>query len=399
MKKLALALALAIVLSLGLSVAGSAYVDGVREQYEWTVPKINPENPAIVFDGDVDLEGEWKGAVCVVLDASPNSDTYEEITLWSPAVWTGGAYDFATFDEMDDAWKITINAYYLWDDTGLYIASTCDNLVAYNGHLTFSEYAKYYEGAVGVADSYAYSGMSGNAFEPMIYRTDSDDDGLGYVWPSFYIGTIEGGDAWLDYDVTSGANYATDNYTKEQGNKDPDDAIAKKIRSVSNISDVNAEGFRTWDLEVYFPWEYLNTGADENGNIVAINDLGKAGDTFRIGAIWAVRNAADDGATSGVRVRMSQTKSWGAPDFYSLSATPAEKSDKVVEAPVVEEEVEEEVEVEVETEVEVEVETEVEVEVEETPAPSNPSTADVSVLFYALAAISAIGGISVFKRK
>jgi len=58
MKKLALALALAIVLSLGLSVAGSAYVDGVREQYEWNIPKINPENPAIVLDGDVDLEGE-----------------------------------------------------------------------------------------------------------------------------------------------------------------------------------------------------------------------------------------------------------------------------------------------------------------------------------------------------
>ena len=86
----------------------------------------------------------------------------------------------------------------------------------------------------------------------------------------------------------------------------------------------------------------------------------------------------------------------GNPDFYALSATPAEKSDKVVEdAPVVEEP---EVEVEVEVE-EPEVEVEVETEVEETPAPSNPSTADVSVLFYALAAISAIGGISVFKRK
>ncbi|MBE6896898.1 MAG: hypothetical protein E7477_07340 [Ruminococcaceae bacterium] len=44
-------------------------------------------------------------------------------------------------------------------------------------------------------------------------------------------------------------------------------------------------------------------------------------------------------------------------------------------------------------------EPEVTEEPEVTPAPSNPSTADVSVLFYALAAISAIGGISVFKRK
>ena len=71
------------------------------------------------------------------------------------------------------------------------------------------------------------------------------------------------------------------------------------------------------------------------------------------------------------------------------------------EALVVEEEVTEETEVETEVEEEVteEPEVEVEEEEEETPAPSNPSTADVSVLFYALAAISAIGGISVFKRK
>ena len=37
---------------------------------------------------------------------------------------------------------------------------------------------------------------------------------------------------------------------------------------------------------------------------------------------------------------MSQTQGWANPAIYYLSATPAEKSDKVVEAPVVEAEVE-----------------------------------------------------------
>ena len=397
MKKLALALALAIVLSLGLSVAGSAYVDGVREQYEWTVPKINPENPAIVFDGDVNLEGEWKGAVCVTLDASPNSDTYEEITLWSPAVWTGGAYDFGTFDEMDDAYKITINTYYLWDDAGLYIASTCDNLTAYNGVYNVNEYLKNRDGAYGYADAYDYTGMYGHSFEPMIYYSDSNDIDGGYHWTYFFIGSLEGGDAWMDYDVTSCSNYENTAFTAEKGNPDKDHALAKQIRSIGNVTpEADAEGYRHWDLEIFLPWEFLNAGVDENGALYQRAELGQAGDTFRIGAIWGVRNAAEDGSGAGVRVRMSQTQGWGNPDFYSLSATPAEKSDYIVEIPVVEEEVE------VETEVEVEVETEVEVEVEETPAPStttNPSTADVSVLFYALAAISAIGGISVFKRK
>ena len=313
MKKLAIALALAIVLSLGLSVVANAYVDGVREQYEWNVPKINPENPTIVFDGDVDLEGEWKGAVCVTLDASADSDTYEEVTLWSPAVW-GGAYDFASFDEMDDAYKITINTYYLWDDAGLYIASTCDDLTAYNGHLTFEEYAKYYEGAVGVTEAYEYTGMSAHAFEPMIYYTDSNDIDGGYHWPSFYIGTIEGGDAWLDYEVTSGANYETAKYNAENGNPDKDNAIAKKIRSVSNVSAPNAEGVRTWDLEVFLPWEYLNAGIDENGALYQRGELGQAGDIFRIGAIWAVRNVdTEGGSTAGIRVRMSQTQGWATP--------------------------------------------------------------------------------------
>ncbi|MBO5036063.1 MAG: hypothetical protein J6D42_03185 [Clostridia bacterium] len=395
MKKLAIALALAIVLSLGLSVVANAYVDGVREQYEWNVPKINPENPAIVFDGDVDLEGEWKGAVCVPLDASPNSDTYEEITLWSPAVWTGGAYDFGSFDEMDDAFKITINTYYLWDDAGLYIASTCDNLTAYNGVYTVNEYLKSRDGANGYTDAYDYTGMYGHSFEPMIYYgTESTS---GYHWPYFFIGSVEGGDAWMDYGVTSCSNWANTAFTAEKGNPDKDHAIAKQIRSIGNVTaEPDAEGYRHWDLEIFLPWEYLNSAVDENGALYQNAEHGKAGSSFAIGAIWGVRNAAEDGAAAGVRVRMSQTQGWANPDIYYLSATPAEKSDKVVEdAPVVEEP---EVEVEVEVE-EPEVEVEVETEVEETPAPSNPSTADVSVLFYALAAISAIGGISVFKRK
>ena len=81
-----------------------------------------------------------------------------------------------------------------------------------------------------------------------------------------------------------------------------------------------------------------------------------------------------------------------------------------VEEPVVEEPAEEPAEEEPAVEEPAEEEPTVEEPAEEepvvdeptpapTPAPSNPSTADVSVIFYALAALSAVGGISVFKRK
>ena len=403
MKKLALALALAIVLSLGLSVVASAHVNGVREQYEWDIPKRNPENPAIVFDGDVDLEGEWFGALLVPLDASPNSDTYEEITLWSPKVWTGGVYDFNSFDEMDDAYKITINTYFLWDEEGLYIASTCDNLTAYNGVYNVSEYLKNRDYAYGYTpDEYVYEGLYGHSYEPMIYRSGSEEDVPGYHWPYFFIGSVEGGDAWMDYGVTSCSSYETTAYNAAAGNPDKDNAIAKRIRSVGNVTpEVDAEGYRHWDLEIFLPWDYINANVDENGELVQVGRLGKAGETLRIGAIWGVRNAGQDGPdnnpNAGIRVRISQTMGWGGQDYYNLSATPAAKSDKVVENTEPEVTEPEVTEPEV-TEPEV-TEPEDTEEPEVTPAPSNPSTADVSVLFYALAAISAIGGISVFKRK
>jgi len=396
MKKFSLIIAVAMVLAMILSVGSSAYVNGVRDQYEWSVPKINPENPAIVFDGNVDLEGEWKGALCVSMDASSDSNTYEEITLWTPDVW-GGEWSVSTFDELPAEWMITINTYYLWDDNGLYIASKCDDLGVFNGLLTKEQYIKYYEGAVGIADAYDYTGMSGDAFEPMIVPSDREDAVVGNhggKWPTFWIGTVEGGEAWADFDVTSAFNYETTAYTAENGNPDKDNAIAKQIHSVSTFSATpDADGFYHFGLEIFLPWDYINAESNTSDDHDII-PVGKAGSSFRAGLIYAIRNAAD--TNSGIRIRYANCMGWNYYDLYTLNANPAEKSDKaaevVAEEPVVEEPAEEVVE-EVAEEP-----AEEQVDVVSTPTPA-PATADVSVLFYALAAVSAIGGISVFKRK
>ena len=380
MRKVSLIVAIAMVISVFASIGAFAHVDGQREQYEWTVPHINSENPAINFDGVVDLEGEWKGALCVTIDFSEDSDTYEEVTLWPQGVWSGD-FNFNTYDECDPMWNMTINTYVLWDEAGLYLASKCDDMKVTNGsYYNAQEYIDYQMGRID-----AYSGALACHFEPMIVCSDSDVayvNDLGGHWPNFFMGTIPAGaPCWLGDDV------ATDPY-----DPNPSD-ITKAIKhgQVLNTT-ADANGFYSFSQEIFLPWDYVNSDVNADGEIEKVGNVGTAGTTFTMGLIYSVRSA-DELQT---RMKLTNASGWRNYDFYALSATPAEKSDKVVEdAPVVEEP-EVEVEEPVVEEPEVEVEEPV---VEETPAPSNPSTADVSVLFYALAAISAIGGISVFKRK
>ena len=49
MKKLALVMAVAFVLSIAFGVVSNAHVNGVREQYEWTVPKIKYAYPSTLL--------------------------------------------------------------------------------------------------------------------------------------------------------------------------------------------------------------------------------------------------------------------------------------------------------------------------------------------------------------
>ena len=387
MKKLALVLALAFVLSLGLSLVSFAHVDGQRDQYEWTVPKINPENPAINFDGYVDLEGEWNGAVCVPIDFSEDSPTYEEVTLWPQGVWNG-SFNFNSYDECDPMWNMTINTYFLWDEDGLYIATKCDDCKVYRDAYTAKDYLDY---LMGRADS--YSGGLGFHLELMICCNDSADayvnDPDGH-WPNFFMGTIpENTPCWYaDYpDITSADEPLSD--------------LAKKFKHGQRLAAAADEnGYHPFSQEIFIPWEYIN-GVGHEGDVVIEGKVGTAGTTFTAGLIYSVRSTDDEQP----RMKLTNAQGWRHYDFYSLSATPAEKSSKQVEAPVEEEPTVEEPTVEEPTVEEPAAEEPAEETV--TPAPTetttttktNPKTADVSVLFYALAAISAIGGISVFKRR
>jgi hypothetical protein len=211
----------------------------------------------------------------------------------------------------------------------------------------------------------------------------TDDESVPNTWLEFWADTLGEDDFWNDDSVVY---YA--------GN--PNNPFEIKTASW-RATEANENGAYPYCIEAFIPWDALRYGI--GGADKVFEDEMKAGSILMIGQIYLDGNGeVDESGNPFDWGRGFDCPSWGYYNYYMLSATPAEQS-AVEAAPEVEVEVEEpEVEVEVETE-EPEVEVEVETEVEETPAPSNPSTADVSVLFYALAAISAIGGISVFKRK
>ena len=386
MRKVSLIVAIAMVISLVAAFGASAHVNGTRDQKEWTVPHINANNPVINFDGVVDTEGEWKGAVDVVIDFRFDNPDYEEITLWPVGVWSSGAWDPGSYDEFDEKWEMTIHTYFLWDEAGLYIATKCDNAkIGPRGPWSWPEYGQYAFGEIE-----GYEGIAGIDFEPMICPTDAADayvNNEGGKWPMFIMGTTPaGGAAWLDGDVISWS-----------GDANPDAITAAVKHGQTATMTADADGYYHFSQEIFLPWEYINGVADEDGNVTSIANIGTAGTVFTAGLIYDYRTADEE----ETRLSYSNAAGWSNYDFYMLSATPAEDAGVTVSEPAVEEPAVEEPTVEEPTVEEPAVE---EPTVDEptpapTPAPSNPSTADVSVIFYALAALSAVGGISVFKRK
>ena len=267
MKKLSLVLALVFVLSIVFSAVSFAHVNGQREQYEWTVPKINPENPAINFDGIVDLEGELNGALCVSIDLSSDSDTYEEVTLWPQGVWSG-SFNFDSYDAMDPMWEMTINTYFLWDENGLYMASRCDDSkVEPRGGYTLPNWLEYWTGA---AES--YDGVMGPRFEPMICGSDSadayvnDPDGR---WPTFFMGTIPAGEpAWsLDF---YGSVEITSN-DKSHADKACFDIASKTKQGSYLATSPDENGCYPFSQECFIPWDEIGglpNGSSLYGNVV-----------------------------------------------------------------------------------------------------------------------------------
>ncbi|MBO5036348.1 MAG: hypothetical protein J6D42_04640 [Clostridia bacterium] len=375
MKKFVAILAVALVVAMVASIGSAAFYTGefATEQREFVVPKVNPDNPAIVIDGYADLEGEWFGAINTGVNLA-DGEAAEFAGFWDATVW-GNTYSVAveSYDDIPEEHRNVWDTYYLWDEAGLYFAVVCETD---STPCPFNP--AFYLGGDTTGQSRRVDG-----FTPMIRPTD--DESVPTNWLEFWAGTLGGEDFWNDDSVV---------YYKGNPNN------PYNIETASwRATEPNENGAYPYCIEAFIPWDALRYGT--GGADKVFEDEIKAGSILMIGQIYLDGNGeVDENGNPYDWGRGFDCPSWGYYNYYMLSATPAEKTDKVVvEEPEVEEPAEEpEVEVEEPAE-EPEVEVEEEPEVEETPAPSNPSTADVSVLFYALAAISAIGGISVFKRK
>ncbi|MBE6895823.1 MAG: hypothetical protein E7477_01875 [Ruminococcaceae bacterium] len=372
MKKFVTMLAVALVVAMMASIGSSAFYTGefATEQREFVVPKVNPNNPAIVIDGKADLEGEWFGAVNAGVNLA-DGEAAEFAGFWDATVW-GNPFSVSveSYDDIPEEHRNVWDTYYLWDEAGLYFAVVCETDTT---PCPFNP--AFYLGGDTTGQSRRVDG-----FTPMI--RPCDDESVPTNWLEFWAGTLGGEDFWNDDSVV---------YYKGNPNN------PYNIETASwRATEADENGAYPYCIEAFIPWDALRYGT--GGAEKVFEDEIKAGSILMIGQIYLDGNGElDENGNPYDWGRGFDCPSWGYHNYYMLSATPAEQTDKVVEEePEVTEPEVTEPEV---TEPEV-TEPEAEEE-EETPAPSttNPSTADVSVLFYALAAISAIGGISVFKRK
>ncbi|MBO7261174.1 MAG: hypothetical protein J6U97_06785, partial [Bacteroidaceae bacterium] len=253
------------------------FINGVREQYSWNVPKVNPENPVINFDGVVDLEGEWKGAQCVSIDMSEDSTTYQEITVWPQGVWSGD-FKVGSYEHLDPKWRMTIDTYFLWDEAGLYIATKCDDSKVFKGLYSADEYMNYLSGR---ADY--YDGNLGNHLELMITCINSSDayiNDLGGHWPNFFMGTTNAGEACWQADDT-----ATDS-----ADPNPNEITQKFKHGQMATTIPDADGNYSFSQEIFIPWEYINQDIDSDGKTVTVGNVGTAGTTYTAGLIYSVRS-------------------------------------------------------------------------------------------------------------
>jgi len=370
MKKFSLIIAVALVVAMIATIGASAMWTGelASEQREFSVPKVNANNPAIVIDGKVDLNGEWYGALKTGIDLN-NEEDADYYGVWDAGVW-GNTMDYPieTYDDIDDKYRMTWDTYWLWDEAGLYFAVVCE---------TDTSYTTY-------DPDWGFSRVDG--FTPMIDAT-ADDGEHNYNWLDFWAATTTGENYWCDDNLTYSSRSENCPYVIETAS----------YRSITP----NAEGKYPWYIEGFLSWDSI--GYDCSGNQYA-TVKGEAGLEIEIGLIFlegAGEYVPDESGTGWTDrpnyIRGFDCPGWNNFNFYIMNANPAEDA-PAAEAPA--EEPAEEPAVEEPAEEPAEEEPAVEpVIVTPAPAPSTPATADVSVLFYALAAVSAIGGISVFKRK
>ena len=291
MRKISRFLSFMLLLSFALSISASAWYSSDRDQQHIDVPKVNPDNPRINFDGVVDLEGEWAGAAHFTFDMRTLN---EELTVWDWSVWeTSEPHYVEQWQDIPENQRHKWDYYLLWDDRGLYIAVVCETDTTKVGPLDVPAFrAGDFDGNL-IPDRQAF----------MITPTDDDggmDSSPGTMyWWYFYTETSE--NFWQ---VAQTVNF----------NSYDDDPNNLPVRiGTWRASELNAKGAYPYSMEIFIPWvsfNYEDGGGDSQWTNVSFVE----GHTLTMGTI-----AEDRTGDLATQIRVTNSAGWVNYDFLTLA--------------------------------------------------------------------------------
>jgi hypothetical protein len=289
MKKMMRFIAIALLICFALGMSATAHYDGIRDQERHNVPKVNPDNPSINFDGTVDLEGEWAGALHYTLDITTLN---EDLTIWDHGVW-GGETIITHWDDVPEAQRLKWDYYMLWDDRGLYIAVVNENDTTYSGPLNV---AALLEGTIDpdtVPDRHSFMISPTDEFDGM----DSSPGNM-YWW--YFYPVTDQGEFWMEGQTTTWNSYANN----------PEN-LPVRIAGKRDAQP-NAQGYYPYSMEIFIPWNGLKF--DTEGKPGQWEFDAVEGWTFTMGTI-----AEDRTGDVTKQIRVTNAKGWLNYDFFTLA--------------------------------------------------------------------------------
>lgn len=270
MKKVLVWLMVAAVLMSTIALNVSAHFTGLdaEDVFDFNVPKINPDNPKIKFDGKVDLDGEWYGAVCSSVDLT-TEESADKAGLWDASVW-GNSYSTVVdvYEDIPVDQRNRWDVYYLWDEDGLYFALVCNT------------------DKTPCAFNPAFYGVSSESTDGQTRRVDSftpmirpdDDENTAYEWFEFWVETTTDEPFWNDDETIYYAGGAV-----------PTDFDIEMATWRSSTP--NENGAYPYSMEVFIPWGAICYG---NTDSKLFDFTAEAGKVIQIGQIFLDGNGLVD---------------------------------------------------------------------------------------------------------
>lgn len=299
MKKFSRFIAIALLLCFALSISAAAWYSGVRDQQTIHIPRINPDNPRIPFDGTVDLDGAWAGAAHFTFDITTLNT---ELTVWDWSVWQGTVPYVEHWDDIPPEQRHRWDYYLLWDDRGLYIAIICETDRT----------------AIGL-DAAGMAAIAGGTADPeivpdrhsfMIVPYDNLDGGN--AAPNMY---------WWYFYPEAENDFWHESRTLMRNSFDNPENFPVRVGS-TRATAPNAQGAYPYRMEIFIPWNTLQYW--EGQRVREVNPV--EGWTFMMGTI-----AEDRTGDLYTQIRVTNSEGWLNYDYFVLAGPVAAVAAAAVE--------------------------------------------------------------------